>query len=59
MGFIIPSDWWRAPSISVVALSLFMLAVNFHPLMIIGKVSSLAVLVVLVWLCWSPMSLVK
>ena len=58
-GFIVPSDWWRTLAISGAAISLFMLAVYFHPLMIVGTASSLAVLVALVWLRWSPMSLVK
>lgn len=59
LGFIVPSDWWRTLAISGAAISLFMLAVYFHPLMIIGTALSLAVLVALVWLRWSPMSLVK
>ena len=59
LGFIVPSDWWRTLAISGAALSLFMLAVYLHPLMIIGTASSLAVLIALVWLRWSPMSLVK
>jgi hypothetical protein len=59
LGFIVPSDWWRTLAISGAAISLFMLAVYFHPLMIIGTASSLAVLVALVWLRWSPISPVK
>ena len=59
LGFIVPSDWRRILAISGAAISLFMLAVYFHPLMIIGTASSLAVLVALTWLRWSPMSLVK
>jgi hypothetical protein len=59
LGFIVPSDWWRTLAISGAAISLFMLAVYFHPLMTIGTASSLAILVALVWLRWSPMSLMK
>jgi hypothetical protein len=59
LGFIIPVDWWRDLAIIGGAISLFMLAVYFHPMMIIGTASSLAVLVVLVWLRWLPASLVR
>lgn len=56
-GFMIPTDWWRDLAISGAAISLFMLAVYFHPLTIIGTASSLAVLVALLWLRWPPTSL--
>ncbi len=59
LGFIVPADWWRTLAISGAAISLFMLAVYFHPLMILGTASSLAVLVALVWLRWSTLSLVE
>ena len=59
LGFIVPQDWWRSLAIGGAAISLFMLAVYFHPMMIIGTTSSLAVLVVLIWLRWPPTSLVR
>jgi hypothetical protein len=59
LGLIIPSDGWRGLAIAGAAISLFMLTVYFHPMMIIGTASSLAVLVALVWLRWPPTSLVR
>jgi hypothetical protein len=59
LGFIIPADWWRSLAIGGAAISLFMLAVYFHPIMIIGTASSFAVLVALLWLRWPPTSLVR
>ena len=47
LGFIIPVDWWRNLAIGGGAVSLFMLAVYFHPMTIIGTASSMAVLVAL------------
>lgn len=59
LGFIIPTDWWRDLAISGAAISLLMLVIYFHPLMIIGTVSSFAVLVALLWAKWPPTSLVR
>ena len=59
LGFVVPADWWRNLAIGGAAISLFMLAVYFHPITIIGTASSLAVLVALLWLRWPPTSLVK
>jgi (2Fe-2S) ferredoxin len=59
LGFIIPADWWRSLAIAGAAISLFMLAVYFHPITIIGTASSLAVLVALLWLHWPPASLIR
>ena len=59
LGFIIPSAWWRDLAMGGAAISLFMLAVYFHPMMIIGTASSIAVLVALLWLRWPPTSLVR
>jgi hypothetical protein len=36
-----------------------MLAIYFHPLLIIGTAASLAVLVSLLWLHWPPMTLIR
>ena len=58
LGFIVPPDWWRDLAIGGAAISLFMLAVYFHPITIIGTASSLAVLVALLWLRWPPTSLI-
>ena len=59
LGFIIPADWWRGLAISGAAVSLFMLALYFHPIMIVGTAASLAVLIALLWLQWPPMNLVR
>lgn len=59
LGFIIPTDWWRGLAIGGATISLFMLAVYFHPIMIIGTASSLAVLIALLWLHWPPINLVR
>ena len=59
LGFIIPTEWWRSLAIRGAAVSLFMLAIYFHPITIIGTVSSLAVLVSLIWAKWPPTSLVR
>jgi len=58
LGFIVPADWWRDLAIGGAAISLFMLAVYFHPITIIGTASSLTVLVALLWLRWPPTSLI-
>lgn len=59
LGFLVPPDWWRSLAIGGAAISLFMLAIYFHPMMIIGTSSSLAVLVALLWLHWPATSLVR
>lgn len=59
LGFIIPTDWWRSLAIFGGAISILMLVIYFHPLMIIGTASSLAVLVALVWLDWPSMSPIR
>jgi hypothetical protein len=59
LGFIVPVDWWRSLAIGGGAISLFMLAIYFHPIMIIGTTSSLAVLVALLWAKWPPTSLIR
>lgn len=58
LGFIIPVDWWRNLAIGGGAVSLFMLAVYFHPMTIIGTASSMAVLVALLWARWPSPTLV-
>ena len=58
-GFIVPAVWWRNLAIFGAAISLFMLLVHFHPLMIVGTASSLAVLVALLWAHWPPASLIR
>jgi hypothetical protein len=59
LGFIVPSEWWRGLAIAGAAISLFMLAVYFHPLTIIGTASSLAILIALLWFQWPPATLVR
>jgi hypothetical protein len=59
LGFVVPTDWWRGLAVGGAAISLFMLAIYFHPIMIIGTASSLAILVALLWLRWSPMNLAR
>jgi hypothetical protein len=59
LGFVIPADLWRGLAIAGAAISLFMLAVYFHPVTIIGTASSLAVLVALLWAKWPPTSLIR
>ena len=59
LGFIVPSEWWRSLAIGGAAISLFMLAVYFHPITIIGTASSLAVLIALLWVKWPPISIVR
>jgi hypothetical protein len=58
-GFLIPIDWWRSLAIGGAAISLFMLAIYFHPITIIGTASSLGVLIALLWAEWPPTSLVR
>jgi hypothetical protein len=58
LGFIFPTAWWRELAIGGAAITLFMLAVYFHPITIIGTASSLAVLVALLWAKWPPTSLI-
>jgi hypothetical protein len=58
LGFIIPVDWWQNLAIGGGAISLFMLAVYFHPMTIIGTTSSMAVLVALLWARWPSPTLV-
>lgn len=58
-GFVVPMDWWRELAIGGAAISLFMLALYFHPLTIIGTASSLAVLIALLWAKWPPTNLVR
>lgn len=59
LGFVVPPDLWRGLAIGGAAISLFMLALYFHPLTIIGTASSLAVLIALLWAKWPPTSLVR
>jgi hypothetical protein len=59
LGFIVPTDWWRELAIGGAAVSLFMLALYFHPITIIGTASSLAVLIALLWAKWPPTDLVR
>jgi hypothetical protein len=59
LGFVIPVDWWRDLAIAGAAISLFMLAVYFHPITIIGTASSLAVLIALLWAKWPPTNLIR
>ena len=59
LGFIVPNDLWRVLAIAGAAISLFMLALYFHPIMIVGTASSLAVLVALLWLQWPPTSVIR
>ena len=59
LGFIVPNDLWRVLAIAGAAISLSMLALYFHPIMIVGTASSLAVLVALLWLRWPPTSVIR
>ena len=59
LGFIIPPDLWRGLAVAGGVISLFMLALYFHPLSIIGFASSVAILVALLWLHWPPTSLIR
>jgi hypothetical protein len=59
LGFIVSPEWWRSLAIAGAAISLFLLAVYFHPLTIIGTASSLAILIALLWFQWSPATLVR
>jgi len=58
LGFVVPTGWWRDLAIGGAAISLLMLAVYFHPMMIIGTASSMAVLLALLWARWPPPTLV-
>ena len=58
-GLVIPAEWWRSLAIGGAAISLFMLAVYFHPITIVGTASSVAVLIALLWAKWPPTSLVR
>jgi hypothetical protein len=52
-GILVPVVWWRSLAIAGAAISLFMLLLYFHPLMIIGTASSVAVLIAFGWLHWT------
>jgi hypothetical protein len=52
LGILVPVDWWRDLALAGSAISLLMLLVYFHPLMIVGTASSLAVLIARVWFHW-------
>ncbi len=56
-GILVPVVWWRGLAIAAAAISLFMLLLYFHPLMIIGTASSVAVLMALGWFHWPTVSL--
>ena len=55
-GILVPVVWWRGLSLAGAAISLFMLLLYFHPLMIIGTASSVAVLIAFGWLRWTAAS---
>lgn len=59
LGLVIPTALWRELAIAGSAISLFMLAIYFHPLMIVGTTSSLAVLVALLWFQYPPVSFIR
>lgn len=56
-GILVPVVWWRGLALAGAAISLLMLLLYFHPLMIIGTASSIAVLVALGWFHWPTVSL--
>jgi hypothetical protein len=56
-GILVPVVWWRSLAIAGAAISLLMLMLYFHPLMIIGTASSVAVLVTFGWLHWTAANL--
>jgi len=51
-GFIVPSPWWRLLAGVGAALSLLLFILYAHPFFLVGAGSSLAVLIVLLWLKW-------
>jgi hypothetical protein len=55
-GILVPVVWWRSLALAGAAISLFMLLLYFHPLMIIGTASSVAVLITFGWLPWTAAS---
>ena len=55
-GILVPVVWWRGLALAGAAISLFMLLLYFHPLMIIGTASSIAVLIAFGWLRWTAAS---
>jgi hypothetical protein len=55
-GFVVPVVWWRGLAIAGAAVSLFMLLLYFHPLMIVGTASSIAVLMAFGWFYWPTIS---
>jgi len=55
-GILVPVVWWRGLAVAGAAISLFMLLLYFHPLMIIGTASSVAVLIAFGWLRWTAAS---
>ena len=56
-GILVPVVWWRGLALVGAATSLFMLLLYFHPLMIIGTASSVAVLVAFGWFHWTAPNL--
>jgi hypothetical protein len=59
LGFVVPPEWWRTLAIGGAAISLFMLAIYFHPLLIVGTAASLAVLLALLWAKWPATTLIR
>jgi hypothetical protein len=59
LDILVPVDWWRDLAVAGSAISLFMLLVYFHPLMVIGAASSLAVLIALVWFRWPAVNVLS
>lgn len=56
-GILVPVIWWRGLALAGAATSLFMLFLYFHPLMMIGTASSVAVLIAFGWLRWTAAGL--
>ena len=57
-GILSPVDWWRSLAMVGSVISLLMLLLYFHPLMIIGTASSVAVLIATVWVQWPAVNVV-
>ena len=57
-GILVPVVWWRGLAVAGAAISLFMLLLYFHPLMIIGTASSVAVMVTFGWFHWTAANVI-
>jgi len=55
-GFIVPQSYWRILAVGGAAISLFMLLIYLHPFFAIGILTSITIIIALLWANWPPVS---